>query len=170
MFRCYQFMKYAAFIFITVLGVSACSSPVSQSAKTDSTVNTASTIYTAATQPRHAITAICFERAEGKNKTDSTYVQLVIKGDTVTGEMNWLPFEKDARKGLLTGTKKGDIIQANWTFKQEGATDTMKVSFKLDGNILAQKPFKTDLKNGSQHTDESADYTIKYQPSPGQRP
>lgn len=148
-------MKYAVYIFITLLGAIGCSSPVTQSVKTDSAVNT---------------TAICFERAEGKNNTDSTYVQLIIKGNTVTGEMNWLPFEKDARKGLLTGTKKSNIIQANWTFKQEGATDTMKVSFKLEGNTLAQKPFKTDPKTGRQYTDESADYTIKYQPSPGQRP
>lgn len=163
-------MKYAAFIFITALSAMACSSPGTQSVKTDSAVTATGTTRSAAVQPRHAITAICFERAEGKNNTDSTYVQLVIKGNAVTGEMNWLPFEKDARKGLLTGTKKGDVIQANWTFKQEGVTDTMKVSFKLDGDILAQKPLKTDPKTGSQYTDESADYTIKYQPSPGQRP
>lgn len=164
-------MKYAAFIFMTALGVIGCSSPIKQqSAVTDSAVNTSSTIHTTTALPLHATTAICFERAEGKNNTDSTYVQLIIKGNTVTGEMNWLPFEKDARKGLLTGTKKSNIIQANWTFKQEGATDTMKVSFKLEGNTLAQKPFKTDPKTGRQYTDESADYTVKYQPSPGQRP
>lgn len=114
--------------------------------------------------------AMCFERGEGKNNIDSTYVQLLVKGNKVTGEMNWLPFEKDARKGLLTGTQKGDTIRAVWTFKQEGMTDSIQVAFKLDGNNLTQKPFKADAKTGRQFTDDAAGYTIKYRPSVGRKP
>jgi hypothetical protein len=155
------------------LGAISCSSPAKKTSGTDTVIagdTLAKAKDTKTTNNTPTTTAMCFERTEGKNNVDSTYVQLVVKGNTVTGEMNWLPFQKDARKGLLTGTQKGDTIDAVWTFKQEGTTDTMRVAFKLDGKNLAQKPLKADAKTGRQFTDQSAGYTVKYEPSIGQRP
>src|SRR5688572_15705460 len=53
---------------------------------------------------------ICFLRTEGTQKQDSTKIHLVINGDKVTGDMQWLPKEKDARKGTLEGTQDGNVI------------------------------------------------------------
>jgi hypothetical protein len=76
--------------------------------------------------------------------------------------MSWLPKEKDARKGTLTGTLKGNAIKAVWTFMQEGTKDTLNVEFQLRGNALAQKPYQYDAKTGRQQTDNKADYSVIY--------
>jgi ABC-type glycerol-3-phosphate transport system substrate-binding protein len=159
-------MKHLTLIILIALTAAACTS---NTAKTDTTI-TDTTISTTSAKSKTVLVSTCFVRTEGKNNLDSTNIQLVIKGNTVTGEMNWLPFEKDMRKGILNGTKKGDTIIAVWTFKQEGTTDTMKLNFKLDSNQLAQKPLKVNAKTGRQETDESAGYTLKYRPFIGQRP
>lgn len=118
----------------------------------------------AITHPSQQISSVCFLHLDGNKLQDSTTVQLVIKGNAVSGEMNWLPSQKDGRKGLLTGAKSGDIIHAMWTFKQEGMTDSMSVDFRLAGDSLVQKPFKADPKTGRQETDESAAYSVMYKP------
>jgi hypothetical protein len=109
--------------------------------------------------------ALCFLRTEGNNNQDTTSIELVIKNNKVTGLMNWMPYEKDSRKGKLEGTIKDDIIQVVWSFVQEGITDTMELQFKLQNNTLLQKPLKADPKTGRQQTDETADYTLAYRTS-----
>jgi hypothetical protein len=161
-------MKYFALILIGALAIGSCSSPVTKVAETDTTehdttVNQDSS-FANANSPS-AISSLCFLHTEGTRNQDTTTIELVIKGDTVTGEMNWLPGLKDGRRGLLSGKKTGDKINAMWTFKQEGMTDSMAVAFKLTGNQLAQKPLKTDPKTGRQSTDDAADYTILYHSS-----
>ncbi|MBD1366439.1 hypothetical protein IDJ77_21680 [Mucilaginibacter sp. ZT4R22] len=104
----------------------------------------------------------CFVHTDGTAAQDTTAVHLVINANKVSGEMNWLPKEKDRRKGTLSGTLDGDKINAVWSFMQEGQTDTMTVAFKLSSQQLAQKPFTVDAKNGRQQLDNKADYTIIY--------
>lgn len=103
----------------------------------------------------------CFLRTEGSNNQDTTAVHLVINAGKVTGEMQWIPKEKDARKGTLEGTIAGNDIKAVWTFSQEGMKDTLGVAFQLSAQELAQKPFKV-VKDGRQQTDGAAGYTITY--------
>ncbi|MBE9583721.1 hypothetical protein IM792_04615 [Mucilaginibacter sp. JRF] len=104
----------------------------------------------------------CFLLTEGTQKQDSTKIHLTIEGSEVTGDMQWLPKEKDARKGTLEGTQEGNIIKAVWTFNQEGTKDTMAVEFNFPGDKLMQKPYKVNPKDGRQFTDAKADYTIVY--------
>ncbi|MEO7215641.1 hypothetical protein [Mucilaginibacter sp.] len=104
----------------------------------------------------------CFVHTDGTAAQDTTAVHLVINANKVSGEMNWLPKEKDRRKGTLSGTLDGDKIKAVWSFMQEGQTDTMTVAFKLSSQQLAQKPFTVDAKTGRQQVDNKADYTIIY--------
>ena len=104
----------------------------------------------------------CFVHTDGTAAQDTTAVHLVINANKVSGEMNWLPKEKDRRKGTLSGTLDGDKIKAVWSFMQEGQTDTMAVAFKLSSQQLAQKPFTVDAKTGRQQVDNKADYTIIY--------
>ncbi|MCO5934509.1 hypothetical protein NAF17_03060 [Mucilaginibacter sp. RB4R14] len=103
----------------------------------------------------------CFLRTEGTSNQDTTAIHLIINAEKVNGEMQWLPKEKDARKGTLEGTMKGNDIKAVWTFLQEGTKDTMAVAFKLSAQELGQKPFKV-TKDGRQETDGAAGYTIIY--------
>src|SRR3954466_15622047 len=67
----------------------------------------------------------CFVLTEGSGAQDTTTVHLMIDGDKVSGKMNWLPKEKDRRKGILTGTIAGDEIRAVWSFMQEGGKDSI---------------------------------------------
>ncbi len=103
----------------------------------------------------------CFLRTEGTSNQDTTAVHLIINANKVTGEMKWLPKEKDARKGTLEGTISGNDIKAVWTFMQEGAKDTIAVAFQLSAQQLGQRPFKV-TKDGRQETDGAAGYTIIY--------
>jgi hypothetical protein len=103
----------------------------------------------------------CFIRTDGTSNQDTTAVHLIMKADKVSGEMQWVPKEKDTRKGTLAGTISGSDIKAVWTFMQEGMKDTLAVEFKLSAQQLLQKPFKV-TKDGRQETDGAADYTIIY--------
>src|SRR4051812_20620379 len=80
--------------------------------------------------------ALCFLRTEGNANQDTTSIELVIKDNKVSGIMNWMPYQKDSRKGKLQGTIKNDSIQAVWSFMQEGMIDTINLQFKLDNNQL----------------------------------
>jgi hypothetical protein len=87
----------------------------------------------------------------------------VIHGIKATGQMNWLPYQKDSRKGTLDGIIKNDTLHATWSFMQEGMKDTLKLSFLFKNNQLAQKPLKLNVKTGRDQTDESASYSISYE-------
>ncbi|MGN8071938.1 hypothetical protein [Mucilaginibacter sp. 22184] len=104
----------------------------------------------------------CFYHTDGTAAQDTTTVNILINGDQVTGKMNWVPKEKDARKGTISGKLNGNAIKALWTFSQEGSKDTMSVEFQLRGNALAQKPYSYDAKTGRQQTNTKADYSIIY--------
>ena len=109
--------------------------------------------------------ALCFLRTEGNNNQDTTSIELVIKDNKVTGLMNWMPFEKDSRKGKLNGTIKNDTIDAVWSFMQEGMTDTLNLKFTIINNQLMQKPLKFNTTTGRQQTDDTAGYTLAYRTS-----
>lgn len=52
----------------------------------------------------------------------------------VTGVYNWLPAEKDQRRGTFEGILKDDIISANYIFMQEGIQDTVAITILLENN------------------------------------
>ena len=155
---------------VTVVAAVACSSPQTNTDTKDTLAADGTKAQpTQLTHPNDtaALTSMCFVRTEGTKHQDSTTVNLVVKGEKVTGEMMWLPHEKDARKGLIEGTLSGDSIKAVWTFKQEGMTDTMALKFKLAGDKLWQRPLKLNTKTGRQQTDEAATYSVEYVPFAG---
>lgn len=90
-------------------------------------------------KPAPAIAAdgvYCYKYQVGK---DITTVNLVLDGDTVTGEMNWLPYEKDSGRGTLQGTRSGNEISAVWAYMIEGSNQTEEVLFKMEGDQLLRK-------------------------------
>ncbi|HWV71430.1 MAG TPA: hypothetical protein VN040_06945 [Pseudosphingobacterium sp.] len=103
----------------------------------------------------------CFLSLSGNNK-DSSFVSLSILGDKIMGKHSWIPFEKDGRTGTITGTKKGDTVDVVWEFMQEGMKDTLRTVFLLKGDLLKQKPFSIDNKNGRQITNDKSAFTVIY--------
>lgn len=138
-----------------ILSIAACSSPDSRSAKTDTLINNDTLV-----KAKTTVYSLCFLNKQAK---DSTSIELVIHGIKVTGQMNWLPYQKDSRKGTLDGIIKNDTLHATWSFMQEGMKDTLKLSFLFKNNQLAQKPLKLNVKTGRDQTDESASYSISYE-------
>ena len=161
-------MKHITLFSIASLFILGCSSNSNKSAKTDTVIagdTLAKAKDTPPTNNTQTVSSLCFLRIDGKTKPDSTSIELVIKGDQVTGQMNWLPYQKDSRKGTLSGTIKDDTIQAKWSFMQEGMKDTLNLKFKLDGDKLSQKPLKLNTKTGRNQTDDQAAYTLIYHSS-----
>jgi hypothetical protein len=104
----------------------------------------------------------CFMHTDGTNSQDTTVVHLVINANRVSGDMSWLPKEKDKRKGTLSGKLNGDKIRAVWSFMQEGMKDTLAVEFKLSAQELAQKPMNLNTATGREQLSIRADYSVKY--------
>ncbi|MBD1395019.1 hypothetical protein [Mucilaginibacter glaciei] len=104
----------------------------------------------------------CFIHTDGKSAKDITAIHLVINANKVSGDMNWLPKEKDRRKGTLSGSLEGDNIKAVWSFMQEGTKDTLAVEFKLSAQQLAQKPMILSTKTGREQVNTKADYSVIY--------
>jgi hypothetical protein len=154
-------MKYINLFCIVLLLITSCSSKNSKPVNKDSVIAANTVKITKASNPS-AANSLCFLRTEGKDNQDSTCVELIIKGDKVSGQMSWMPDQKDSRKGILEGTIKGDTINAVWSFMQEGTKDTLKLKFKLDNNKLFQKPLKLNVTSGRDQTDESVGYTLNY--------
>ncbi|MCO5947094.1 hypothetical protein [Mucilaginibacter flavidus] len=152
-------MKYfnLSLILISLLAA-ACTSNNTKTESKDADSPDSSTLKTATATD----TSRCFLLTEGTKNQDSTTIELAIKNNKVTGQMNWLPYQKDSRKGTLTGTAKGDTVNAVWSFMQEGMTDTIGLKLVLNGNRLMQKPLTFDAKTGREHTDEKAGYTVVY--------
>lgn len=108
-------------------------------------------------------THLCFLRLEGLQNQDSSIISLHLNGSQVSGTFNHLPFEKDSRKGTITGELKGDTIKALWSFMQEGMNDTIRVEFKLSENKLLQKSFGVDQSTGRQILTDTSTFSIPYQ-------
>ncbi|MGF7079388.1 hypothetical protein [Mucilaginibacter sp. UYCu711] len=155
-------MKYIALGCLATLLLAACSSPNSDTAKTDTIINNdslAKAKNTAVNNNTPTIYSLCFLSKKGR---DSTSVELVVHGNKVTGQMNWLPYQKDSRKGTLYGTIINDTIHATWTFMQEGMKDTLKLNFLFKNSQLSLKPLKLNTKTGREQTDEKAGYEIAF--------
>src|SRR5690606_6177967 len=85
--------------------------------------------------------AMCFLRLDGTKNEDSTYVFIRLKGDSVSGIHHWVPNLKDARRGVITGVKRGDTIDVIWNYMQEGISDTMHTVFLLQDGYLKQQAY-----------------------------
>ncbi|PJJ83728.1 hypothetical protein [Mucilaginibacter auburnensis] len=156
-------MRIRNFIIPVALAVAA--SACTSSEKKDKDGDTVINGDTLATPVAGEAASMCFVRTEGAKDQDTTSVELVVKDDKVTGQMYWHPFEKDSRKGDLSGTLKGDTVNAVWTFMQEGMKDTLALQFLMKGNTLLQKPLKLNTKTGREQTDNNAGYTVSYKPT-----
>ena len=65
------------------------------------------------------------------SKNDVLELNLEIKGNNVSGVYNWLPAEKDQRKGSLNGTIEDKTITAQYKYMQEGTEHTVEMKILL---------------------------------------
>jgi len=147
--------------FAVALSLAACTSPEGTESPADTVVN----VDTVAKSMDVEAASMCYLRTEGKDNKDTTSIELLIKDKKLTGQMYWHPFEKDSRKGTLSGTLKGDTVNAVWSFMQEGMQDTLGLQFLIQGDNLMQKPLKLNTKTGREQTDNTAGYTLLHHPS-----
>lgn len=108
----------------------------------------------------------CFLRVDGTAQQDSTFVQIQFKGDSIEGIYNWIPYEKDGRKGTLKGKRVEDTLDVVWSYVQEGISDTLHTVFILEKDILKQQPFMINQENGREALDKNATFDIEYNEVP----
>lgn len=131
-------MKYLS-ILLFIFAISSCTNTAENKADTnDSATIAEQTLAAAGEVSTQAIDSLCFLSLKDAKRKDSFYVKLLIKGDDVTGSMAYAYYQKDSRRGALTGTKKGKRISAMWYYMQEGMKDSLRVHFKLKDNELYQ--------------------------------
>lgn len=99
--------------------------------------NTQNTATATANVSSPAITDFCFLKAENK---DTTQINLHIKDNTVTGIMNWIPYEKDGARGTLKGTKNANgELELLYDYIIEGSKQTETKIMKIEGDQLLVK-------------------------------
>lgn len=98
---------------------------------------------------------LCFQKAAGG---DTLNVNLIINGTLISGRMDRMPYEKDARYGLLSGTVNDDHIHVRWSYEQEGIKDTLNLDLRLTDSGLLQRPVKFNTTTGHEETDATAPY------------
>lgn len=128
---------YCAFI-VSMIG---CQSGNSDNQRTDSSITYPDSVAIA----KPTIDTLCFEEKIGK---DITNVRLIIDGDAVTGNMEWLPWEKDQARGTLKGKKNGHEIIADYNYMIEGVNQLEEKVFILDNDKLLIKSGALEEKNG----------------------
>ncbi|PZD77238.1 hypothetical protein [Mesonia sp. K7] len=90
---------------------------------------------------------LCFE-SEYPHQTnpdmkDAYTLEINVEGDKVTGTYNWFPAEKDQRKGTFSGTVEEHIVDAVYTFEQEGQKQTTNIKIYYDkekATVLGESP------------------------------
>lgn len=156
-------MSIKKYLVLCAVGLASCGGNSDQKSKT-SEMDARDTTLALAEDAPQPDGLYCFIRTEGTRNQDTTTVYFVVEGNQVEGEMNWVPYEKDSRRGKLKGTISGNEITAVWTYMQEGMQDSIPVLFRLSPQQLAQKPLKANAATGRQETDKTVDYSLLYTP------
>lgn len=64
--------------------------------------------------------------------TDVEELKISVVGDQATGEYNWLPAQKDKRRGEFEGNFAKDTVQATYTYEQEGTQESVPISIFIE--------------------------------------
>lgn len=147
-------MKALQPLIVLAICLSACTNSSNQ--------NTSNTGDTVKKNTVPQVETLCFLHTEGLKNQDTSYVQLVINDDKITGVFAHLPYEKDSRIGTLLGSRQDNMIKGIWVYMQEGMQDTLDVEFKLDNNRLMQKNYSVDTKTGRQFLSDTSAFKMEY--------
>ena len=73
----------------------------------------------------------CYMYTSGQ---DTIWLEIERKGEEVTGQLNYLFFEKDKSRGTIKGQLKGDTLIADYEFMSERIQSGREVMFLKQGN------------------------------------
>ncbi|MFK7933795.1 MAG: hypothetical protein AB8G22_09805 [Saprospiraceae bacterium] len=76
---------------------------------------------------------------EDANQQDSTFLNIKIEGDVVTGDLHWHPFEKDGGHGTVKGIREGNLIKVRYDYMIEGAEQAEEMTFRMDAGKVVKK-------------------------------
>lgn len=142
---------FIVLIILSSLSFNACQNTDKQAdnRKSADSMANATASNASATKGEH----LCFEL---RFKEDISELKLTINGDDVTGELNVLPFEKDAAIGTLKAKKTGNVIRGEWNYVIEGSNQSEEVEFKIEGDKALQRLGELEDKNGKLVLKETA--------------
>lgn len=110
------------------IAFTACQNNKTGKMAADSTI-TAETAVVAAAESR-----TCYARMHNR---DTTTLELLMKGEKVTGTLNVSLYEKDKNTGTVEGLVKGDTILLDYTFQSEGMQSVRQVAYlQKDGKLM----------------------------------
>lgn len=96
---------------------------------------------------RQAHRVLCFMKLEGDKFQDTIALKLHIMPDNrITADYVWLPKEKDAKVGILSGKLEADTIRASYKYLQEGREhlELLRFHLKSDSARLVLRGKNTD--------------------------
>ncbi|HET8809247.1 MAG TPA: hypothetical protein VFM65_03170 [Flavobacteriaceae bacterium] len=70
-------------------------------------------------------------KVDGKTVQDSLVLNLKIRNNKVSGVYNWIPAEKDVRRGTIVGEKQENSIRGEYLFMQEGKKQAQSIFINL---------------------------------------
>lgn len=79
---------------------------------------------------------------------DRVFLQIHIKGDEITGNLDYHIREKDQNHGTIRGKMKGDTLLADYFFLSEGTRSIRQVAFLKRGNSLLEGYGNIEEQNG----------------------
>src|ERR1044071_1377826 len=117
-------MKYLLYMILPLLLLSCNDTDTAEEQKDDS-ATVSEILEEAGEMSTKDIDSICYLLVEGTTKQDTKSLRLVVNGDDVTGQLMYLPHQKDGRFGRIIGSRDGDIIYGTWYYEQEGIRDSV---------------------------------------------
>ena len=119
-------MRTSPILFLAAIALFSCSSPEEPATTLEPTPEPA--------PPAVVEGRFCFLHALNK---DSTFVQLTLAGDSITGTMRWRPWEKDGATGTLAGIRNAaGEFELLYDYMIEGQRQTETKVMKMEGSLL----------------------------------
>jgi len=77
----------------------------------------------------------CYLGTSGKDS-----IRMIVRkdGELVSGELDYLFYEKDKSRGTFDGRMKGDTLFADYIYSSEGVQSTREIAFLRSGNTLIE--------------------------------
>jgi hypothetical protein len=104
----------------------------------------------------------CYRKILGR---DTMFVQLQQTGTSITGNMFFDNFEKDASRGTVKGIAEGSIIKLWYDFQSEGMNSVMEMWFLHKENSIIRGVGSFGVKGDTSYYTNPAD--IKYEEGQG---
>ena len=110
-----------------------------------------------------SVQKLCFLSVSGSTMQDTAILRLRIEGEQVEGEFENRIYEKDARKGTISGELRNKVIKGTWHYMQEGKQDSLPVAFLLSDGKLMQKNYTIDPETGTELFLEGEPFSIQFE-------